>query len=308
MRFDALVAFVLAVGTLGLALFILGPTLQRALSTSTFHYCRHCGLRLVYWDASDDDTHVFVRDYLAWVARGDKDQLLAVKSPLGPPPDAAALSTLALGDSVPPPGHAKSCVTVEASSVRLTIGPMGPVPYDPKGPGYDEWRIDGPHMRVYLLQGKRAEARGGCHEAARVRVWRTKTKAAVYLRGGDGEVSPPQDGDWETAASSYPLEPLSGVGVDVDSSMGPLFWTRRVSVDDGQSPAKPVERAVLLDAYDRVLAIEAPTETPQACPSLQIYGDLPDRFVEEIQISWVVQQMQVGRIADYYWNEAVKYM
>ena len=182
------------------------------------------------------------------------------------------------------------------------------MPYRPKDAEPGGWRPDAPRLRVHFHEKKQGAEQDVGREVARVRVWGTKQSTVVYMRNADGTFPQTEQREGSTT-SGYAVEPVSSVGFDVDSSMGPLFWTRRtLHVGAEPSGEEPTERFLLLDGYDRIVAAEVLVEGTPTALELRVYGDFPKRFVEEVVTSYGVVYMQIHRINEYQWSEEVKYM
>ncbi len=307
---EALIATVLAIATLGLCLCLVPVALQRFVSNSALHYCGHCGLRLAFYSAQDGTSHVFIKGYFSWLVDPQRDRkLLRVASPLGGPPvgmvaetDLHPASLVRQQEALAASGYVDFEVCPwpsfygvfslpavllrggDGSEFRIANGGTArgqrPVAYRPSVRKPEPaWRIEAPHASIYFCAG---EGKGE-EEVARVRVWARQRKAAVYLRGRGS-----QDSSRWGSTKGQTVEPVSGVGFEFDSSMGPLLWISKEGA------------LALLDSYDRVVAMEvAADEATPSRLSLRVNGNLSNGLVEEIAASYAVRKMQIFRFYEY---------
>jgi hypothetical protein len=83
-----------------------------------------------------------------------------------------------------------------------------------------------------------------------------------------------------------------------------LMWTVLwAAVVDTSGCVRPGGRGrgllVLLDGYDRVVAMEMPGEKALVVTVLRVSGDLPKSFVKEVAVSYGVRKMQMHRFSEY---------
>ncbi|KAH8901322.1 hypothetical protein GQ53DRAFT_756963 [Thozetella sp. PMI_491] len=164
-------------------------------------------------------------------------------------------------------------------------------------------RPDGSAGLVLDLQAGRATSQTSISEE----VTKKKAVAAPKYNSQKYTIS-----DIRVFSSSYPFFLW-------ESSEGYLVWTKP-GVTDRVQPAeeKPVSRYILLDSYDRLVAMEyyelspssevaaarkAEGKNPQPISrnhnQLRLYGDFSERLVDEIITSYVAFKGQVWREIDY---------
>lgn len=327
---DHLLAICCAIASFGACLCVLAPVIGHCLSKSTFHYCSRCRLRLTYYDSSAGNSHIFVRGYLAWMMDPQKNtRLLAVSSPLGNvgpsdaliSGDAQARPGFDLHDSAvlyeilswpsPAPGQWLFPTTLlrgsNGTSFEMTSGPgTGPIPYRPDEPEPAGWNLGTPDARVFCVQG---ESR---REIGRVRIWGRERKAIIYLCNQVRSETRDTDKPSTTLGGTpgYVIEPVHGIGFDLDSSMGPLLWTQRriKSGTSEEASTMSAKRPVLLDAYDRIVAMETLGKAGRQPRQLELCRSLPTAFVEEVVVGYALKEMQARRFTEYAFNQASYYM
>jgi hypothetical protein len=159
----------------------------------------------------------------------------------------------------------------------------------PRVPSADTWDLSRPQIRVSAL------SRGSPVEVGMVQYSQRSWDVMFHFR------KPSTGGDLRRCYNSY----LCRVGNDSTcfdprfpillwmSTLGPLLWTRRTTAKKTKYE-KPQKNIVLLDAYDRMIAMECKQHPGPRCwkdvvetnaQQLRLYGDFSEQCVNQIVTS-----------------------
>ncbi|KAK6065350.1 hypothetical protein SCUP515_11253 [Seiridium cupressi] len=294
------------VGTLGIGILFLKPMLPvlwEAAKCHATHFCGHCGIRLAYWNG---DTQVCAGDD-SLTASTDAP---AARGKLGcaQSPARVAKSPLNAHIGVPSPDerifvrknrfHIFELKTLTFKTgtgclpERVVDGETGNVLFELPTP---ELETAGYYIgEVFLPHGSSSSSwfgsTGGV-DVLRCRQGAKKQAASLWFRRDD----------WRLDVTYYPANtglgslPHTKFGVDDDravidrlfflfmSSEGPLLWTKRNSWSG----------LVLLDAYDRVVALV----NPQG--SLSYTGFVSEMLLEELLVTYLAISIQKQRYRNH---------
>ncbi|KAF4980634.1 hypothetical protein FZEAL_3383 [Fusarium zealandicum] len=278
------------------------------------HYCSRCGIRFSVVPWYEQPIIHLDRSVLVEVGSGEKGKpgLKVAPSPMGAPPkmDEDALRNFAtrfltwtpslvleikLGDSSKFPSDVFDASTsrkLYAVTWPGLSGGQDPIEYTPAEPmtttpgktdsskirSMAAWnpKESTPHIRVSMVDGLE-----GNREMATAQVFATSRDYVLHTP----QTSPEGVVDYVSRRTGVHGQVSGKSGYMIwNSSAGALAWIVRAVRD--KELERPSRRIVLMDAYDRLVAIMCPSSKQDNLVHLRLYGTLPPGLVAEILASF----------------------